>query len=394
MRAAGPRSWAAVAAADDMTVLVSVSYADGVAGVIREPDGEAWLTDDVVGGAATRLEDCRPGTQGTNGERTVLGGLMPTAAVAAQVVDDAGDRREAAAANGAWVIVLDQSPWGHVNPVCFVDAGGVPVAPRLPGDWPRSPVRDAAEQCPACGALAWDEVLPTDASRGESATAGGEMTPTPIVVCRRCGHEVSGGTSYATFERDDADPAQIERAVREAEQELRTQMRGALADVDFIIYGIDGQDAQVGGWGGGDRVSEVTVMHDGGDRSGSAASVRTDADDDGFESDAMLARDALELTLHEADVPAPTGSGAAVTIWLEARERERRRTAAGAEIRERILPVDGVPRAFTVAEVNGCWAAVRRHGGLTISVSAHGVSLDTIALRPVADPLDLWTADA
>lgn len=132
-------------------VLIGLKHADGTAGVVREAR-RLWLTGDVDRGASTGLDDYQPAIEGLPGERTVQGGRLPPGAVTGEIVDDAGDRHSVEAANGAWVVVLDQATSGSISPVRFLDADGGTVARPLPTRWHRSPVSDALEACPACAA--------------------------------------------------------------------------------------------------------------------------------------------------------------------------------------------------------------------------------------------------
>gem|GEM_PF-5781619 len=223
--------------------LVTVEHPDGIAAVVR--DGrEVWLTDALSGGGGTRLDDHRPVVVGLAGDRTLQGGLLPAGAAAAQVVDDAGVRRLAAASNGAWAIVLDQPCEGRVSPVCYRDADGVTVAPP-PATWARAPVLDADEPCPACGATGWDEACAGAGSRG---LIGRRMRPAPLVVCRACGHEHSVGVRYAATATADEPTAEAAAGmVHDAETRLLREARIALRDVEFAVYAARGRDGRIGG---------------------------------------------------------------------------------------------------------------------------------------------------
>jgi len=113
-------------------------------------------------GASTGLDEYQPAIVGLSGDRTLQGGRLPPGAVSGEIVDDAGVRRRAEAANSAWVVVLDQAATGGISPVRFLGLDGGTVARPLPPAWPRAPVNDAHDACPACAASQWDEVRPTD----------------------------------------------------------------------------------------------------------------------------------------------------------------------------------------------------------------------------------------
>ncbi|MGH2989279.1 MAG: hypothetical protein ACRDMA_05335 [Solirubrobacterales bacterium] len=386
-------------------ILVSLAHADGTAGIGRDEDGWLWISGYLEDGGGTGVDDYQPSVEGLAGDRTVQGGLLPPAAVAAEVVDDAGKRQRVAADNGAWVVVLDQPTEGSPNPVLFTDARGGTVAPPLPDDWPRSPVEDAAEPCPACGNCEWDEVRPLDESRGMRGAdpadptagpvgAGGpppsvEWEPTPVVVCRGCGHEESVGAWIRAEASEDEDPEEVARRVREYEEEHRRKERDVLARVDFPIYAVEGRPARLLGWDGGMAgvVNSVLLGHGASwAEPGPMVSVETEFDEDAFESERTLARRALAGLLHEDDEEWPERSEAGLTIWLRTRDRDHRRLLAHATLATRDLFIDGEPRGFELAEIEGSWAAARRGGALGIVVAARGLPPDAVRLEQVGDP--------
>jgi hypothetical protein len=67
----------------------------------------------------------------------------------------------------------------------------------LAADYPSEPVTAATEPCPACGALDFEECTPTEQWRGGRVEPDGTTSPTPIVVCRVCGHAEPEGAFYA-----------------------------------------------------------------------------------------------------------------------------------------------------------------------------------------------------
>jgi hypothetical protein len=303
--------------------------------------------------------------------------------VAAEVVDDTGIRHTAAAANGAWVIVLDQTVRGEDPLVRFADAGGNTIARPLPVDWPRSPVADAPEPCPACGASGWDEVLPLGDSRGGRMDEGGNVEPLPIVVCRACGHEEPVGLVVSA--EIDSDDEQVPAAALEdipLPDEWEAEQRAALRDLDMPVYVVQGWAARVDGWGGGEGKTTMVSVQQG------EVCVETDWEDYEPESERVRAQQALEPLLHDAE-SAPSRSEAGLTIWLAVAERERRRVAATASIETVTLEMDGEPRDFQMARAGSRWAAVRRQGELVVTVTGDGIAPAEIALVTVADPASL-----
>ena len=179
-------------------VLVSVQTNDGHAGVLRDQGGAIWLSWRIDSLGGPRLDDYRPDHLGLPYYLTPIGGRLPPGAVGAEAVDDAGWRITAVTGEGAWIAVLDQPIHGPRAPAWCWDASGAPVAPELPADWPRTRIADANEPCPACGRTVWDEVTPTDDSRG--------MRQHPR-------HQPSEKTTYGrSLRRDGADP--IRRLLR------------------------------------------------------------------------------------------------------------------------------------------------------------------------------------
>lgn len=171
-------------------VLVSVEHADGEAAIVRDRRG-LWLAG-YAEQPSILIGDDRPRSEGLHGDRTAQGGRLPPGATGAEVVDDAGARHAAAAANGAWVVVVDQGVAD--NPVRYLDAAGATVcAPAPPGS--RTPVPDAPEPCPACDATGWDHIVPDDFG-GTERPGDGPCRPSALVVCRTCGHcETAGAFS-------------------------------------------------------------------------------------------------------------------------------------------------------------------------------------------------------
>jgi hypothetical protein len=304
--------------------------------------------------------------------------------VAVEAVTDGGDRLACQVGDGAWVVVLDQPVTG-VNPVVGRDRAGAPVAPPLPGDWPRVPVTDSDERCPACEALAWDVVTPTDRSRGWRD--GGE--PTPVIVCRVCGHEETIGSVIRVESREDEDPAIVQARIRDSEQTRRLSHQMLLSAVTFPIYAVEGLPGRVGGSGSsGDEVISVTVEHGDRDRAHTPnLSVTTARDDHRQSDDETLARAALAQWLYAGLGDWTGGSDAAFVLKLRANERARKRGASRATASVREIVVDDAPRRFTCVTVASSWAAAARSDPLIITVTATGTEADAIVLRSVADPV-------
>src|SRR5689334_15951910 len=99
-------------------VLVSLP---GGAGVVRRPDGEMVVCDDVADGRGTHLrseDPYHPAKSWVDEEQSIVGGLLPTGAVSAEVVDDLGRRVGAAVGGGAYAALIAQPNNGQEPIVC------------------------------------------------------------------------------------------------------------------------------------------------------------------------------------------------------------------------------------------------------------------------------------
>jgi hypothetical protein len=225
-------------------VLVSVEHADGAAAIVRDGRG-MWLAGR-ADQPSVLIDDARPRIEGLAGDRTAQGGRLPPGAVGAEVVDHAGARHPAAAANGAWIVVLDEPVNGDTNPVRYVDAAGATVTAPLPAG-ARTPIDDAPEPCPACGASGWDHVVPDDHPGG--------MTH---VVCRACGHAEGAMDFRPPLRQGDEPPWPEEENLPEGEAPLPPVdldpgewTHTVVADAGFPVYAVPGRLAEVQGRGSG-----------------------------------------------------------------------------------------------------------------------------------------------
>lgn len=138
---------------------------------------------------------------------------------------------------------------GDAGPVRFVDESGATVRSPLPADWPRKPVTDADEPCPACGGREWDIMRALDASRGASQAPDGSTQPSSFVVCPVCGHEEHLGSWFAFTEEEDgtigvrSDEGDWEPVDLGAGWQMDAFPEGpdladpaALQDLDFTVY--------------------------------------------------------------------------------------------------------------------------------------------------------------
>jgi hypothetical protein len=153
----------------------------GGEGVVRRDDGEIVVTRDVREdrGQPLRGDDQHhPLKTWLSAGSSLVGGLLPPGAVSAEVIDDRGTRVVAQIGGGAYAAILEQPNDGHEPVVCCRDAAGTPVRRPLPADYPSVPVGDAEEPCPACGAIAYEECVPTESWRGGRGSPDG--TPSSL----------------------------------------------------------------------------------------------------------------------------------------------------------------------------------------------------------------------
>jgi hypothetical protein len=365
-------------------VLVAAEHRDGVAAVLREEDGSLWLTGYLSHGGGTCLDDYAPRAEGLTGERAVQGGRLPPGAVEAIVIGLRGEELQPAVRNGAWLIVLDQPVESAIWPVRFLDAEGRVVAPPLPASWERTPVTDAEEPCPACGATTWDKVIPNDDSRGMRGSEAGSMSPSPIVVCRRCGHEERVGTWIRAEADEDEDPEEIAHRVRAFERRIHEQKLQAIESVTFPVFAPKGYGAELRGWGGVAGVSHVELSST--DPAGRAClTIETRLDRERFRSTEALARRAFEHVLHDEIDDWPHRSEPGMAIWMSAQEREREGRTALALRSKRRIHVSGAPVEFSVVSEGRRWGAAARLDELNITISVRGLKVGDVELVEVAD---------
>jgi hypothetical protein len=357
-------------------ILVSLRYANGVAAVYREAD-ETWLgagpaeDEGDVGSLGGMLLDSGPGRVGIGGGRWAAGGLLPPGASDAVV-----EGRRAVTGHGAWIALVD-APGPHYEFAARYEArDGTIVRPPLPANWAREPVRDADEPCPACGAVTWERVTPTDDSRGTQGPPGGPMQPSAVVVCTRCGHEVGEGAWYGPGSGGRA-PWRRWRAVRQR-RKLRRHMPEppALHDVGFPVYALAGAAAEEGGHGW-DRegMHSVTMRHDG-------VEVTTRALRHAFTEAGEESVRALRSVIEEADpLDWGRGSHAARALRIHAHARAVAARAARAEPFAAELPVDGESVRFAAVRDPAGWAAVGETNQVRIVIAARRVAPEAIVLR-------------
>ena len=380
----------------------------GGEGVVRRGDGVVVVTEDVRAdrGLPLRADDIyRPVKTWLPDDRSLVAGMLPPGSVGAEVVDDRGERVAAAVAGGAFAVVLEQPNDGHEPVVCCRDVTGSPVRRPLPADYPSTPVEDADVPCPACGAIDYEERVPTERWRGGTPGPDGTVIPNPIVICRQCGHDEREGTFFAVGADcdDDEDEAAREARVIRAREHARVgrwlSNAMTLRALTFPAYAAEGWPAAIGGSGShGDRLTSITIDHYdtpdadlyAGDRP--RFEITTSRDDPPVSEELGQARWTLHGWLHNNDDEArsswPEASHAAVTLWLAARDRTARGKVLAAVRSEQLISIDGTPAPFlTLTAATGHWVAVRRHSDLVITIAGSDVDPTAITIEPISDPL-------
>ena len=373
------------------------------AGIVRRDDGEIVLTHDVTedwGQPLQPYDRYQPIRIGLGDQRMLLGGLLPPGAVSAEGVEATGLRKAAAVGGGAYAVIFEDGE--HGDPALgYRDAAGTFVRRPMPADYPHHPVIDAEEPCPVCGAIQYDEYFPSEEWRAGRGTKGTDtFEPSPLVVCRVCGHQEQAGGIFRFEQPDDGDEDEAEREARmariRAEQTVQRWYSNkiVLMAVTFPIYAAEGWPARINGSGSrGDDLTHLTVAH--AETLPDSMFVRrpqievTTSIDPHQPSELAAARDAFARGIESSANQQPTDglSDAALTLWFRA---SRRRNVAGshaAPVSETEIRIDGTREPFLmVGTPNAQWVAVRRHGDLAITIEAWETDPEALTLEPIADP--------
>jgi hypothetical protein len=224
------------------------------------------------------------------------------------------------------------------------------------------------------------------------------MVPSPIVVCRVCGHEEGEGAIMRFSSPDDEDETvRAERIARwRAEQRAQRWYANKLTlrAVTFPIYAAEGWPAQINGSGShGDELTDLTIAHTE-TQDADLFDVRpriavTTSTDESHDDEIGVARQKLEQWVHdEIDHPhSPDLSDAAITLWFRAVDRRRRAAALAAVRSEAQITIDGTAAPFLILTTpSGRWVAVRRHDDLTVTIAARELDPATIIIEPIANP--------
>ena len=382
------------------TVLIELP---GGEGIVRRDDGEIVLSHDVTldwGQPLQPHDRYEPIRIGLSDERMLFGGLLPPGAVSVEAVEATGVRKAAAIADGAYAVIFEDGQHGEPA-LGYRDAAGAFVHRPMPAEYPHQPVTDAEEPCPVCGAIHYEEYFPTEDWRGGGGRKGSDsFVPSPLIVCRVCGHQeqVGGIMRFGEPDNADEDPAVREARVARicAEQAVQRWYANkmTLMGVTFPIYAAEGWPARINGQGSqGDDLTHLTIGH--AETLPDSMFVErprievTTSIDPYQQSELAVARDAFASGI-EADgnrQPIEGLSDAALTLWLCAARRRRVSGSHEAPVSETELTIDGAREPFvTVGTPNAHWVAVRRHHDVTITIAAREIDPASVIIEPIADP--------
>jgi hypothetical protein len=375
----------------------------GGEGIVRREDGEIVLTHDVTlewGQPLQPRDRYQPIRIGLSGERMLFGGLLPPGAVSVEAVEATGVRKTAAVGDGTYAVIFEDGEHGEPA-LGYRDAAGAFVHRPMPAEYPHRPVTDAEEPCPVCGAIAYDEYFPTEEWRAGRGTKGTDtFVPSPLVVCRVCGHQEGGGVIMRFEQPDGADEDEAAREARMARIRAEQAVQRWYADkmtlrgVTFPIYAAEGWPARISGQGSsGDDLTHLSIAH--AETLPDSLFVErprievTTSVDSYQPSELAIARDAFASGL-EAEAnrqPSDGLSDAALTLWFRAARRRRVAGSHEAPVSETEITIDGAREPFvTVGTPNAHWVAVRRHHDVTITIAAREIDPASLIIEPIADP--------
>jgi hypothetical protein len=382
------------------TVLIELP---GGEGIVRRDDGEIVLTHDVTldwGQPLQPHDRYQPIRIGLSEERMRFGGLLPPGAVSVEAVEATGVRKAAAVGGGAYAVIFEDGE--HSEPALgYRDAAGAFVHRPMPADYPHQPVTDAEEPCPVCGAIQYEEYFPTEDWRGGRGRKGSDsFVPSPLIVCRVCGHQEQGGGIMRFGQPDDADEDADARDARMARIHAEHAVQRwyankmTLMGVTFPIYAAEGWPARINGQGShGDDLTHLRIAH--AETLPDSMFVQrprievTTSIDPYQPGELAVARDAFASVV-EADAngrPTDDLSDAALTLWFRAARRRRVAGSHAAPVSQTEITIDGARAPFlTVGTPNAHWVAVRRHHGVTITIAAREIDPASLIIEPIADP--------
>ncbi len=376
----------------------------GGEGIVRRDDGEIVLTHDVTldwGLPLQPHDKYQPIRIGLSDKRMLFGGLLPPGAVSVEAVETTGVRKTGAVGGGTYAVIFEDGEHGEPA-LGYRDAAGVFVHRPMPAEYPHQPVTDAEEPCPVCAAVQYEEYFPTEDWRGGRGRKGSDsFVPSPLIVCRLCGHQERAGGIMRFGQPDNADedaPAREARMARiRAEQAVQRWYRDkmTLMGVTFPIYAAEGWPARISGQGSrGDDLTHLAIAH--AETLPDSMFVQrprievTTSVDTYQAGELAVARDAFASGTEADGNRRPTDdlSDAALTLWFRAARRQRVAGSHEAPVGETEITTDGARDPFlTVGTPNARWVAVRRHHDVTITIAAREIDPASLIIEPIADPV-------
>jgi hypothetical protein len=375
----------------------------GGEGIVRRDDGEVVLTHDVTldwGQPLRPWDRYQPIRIGLSDERMLFGGLLPPGAISAEAIEATGVRRAAAVSDGAYAVIFEDREHGEPA-IGYRNAAGEFVHRPMPAAYPHEPVTDAEEPCPVCGAVQYDEYFPTEGWRGGRGTKGTDtFVPSPLIVCRVCGHQEQAGgmCRFGQPDSPEEDEAALEARMARVRAEHAVRRwyanKMTLMAVTFPIYAAEGWPARINGQASrGDDLTQLTIAH--AQTLPDAVFVQqprievTTSIDSYQPSELTIARATFASGI-EADAnlqPTEGLSDAALTLWFRAAHRRRAATSHAAPVSTTEITIDGAREPFiTVGTPNAHWVAVRHHHDVTITIAAREIDPASLIIEPIADP--------
>jgi hypothetical protein len=375
----------------------------GGEGIVRGDDGEIVLTHDVTldwGQPLQPWDMYQPIRIGLTSERMLFGGLLPPGAVSVEAVEATGVRKAAAVGGGTYAVIFEDGEPSEPA-LGYRDAAGGFVHRPMPAEYPHQPVTDAEEPCPVCGTIQYEEYFPTEDWRGGRGRKGSDsFVPSPLIVCRLCGHQEQAGgiTRFGEPDNPDEDAAAREARVARIRAEQNVQRwytnKMTLMGVTFPIYAAEGWPARINGQGSqGDDLTRLAIAH--AETPPDSMFVQrprievTTSIDPYQPGELAVARNAFASGI-EADAnrrPTDGLSDAALTLWFRAVRRQRVAASHQAPISQTEITIDGAREPFlTVGTPNAHWVAVRRHHDVTITIAGRAIDPASLIIEPIADP--------
>jgi hypothetical protein len=373
----------------------------GGEGIVRGDDGEIALTHDVTLGRGQPLQPWdryQPISLGLSDDRMLFGGLLPPGTASVEAVEATGERKGAGVGGGTYAVILEDGQHGEPA-LGYRDAAGMFVHRPMPAEYQHQPVADAHEPCPVCGAVQYEEYFPTEdwrAGRGMKGTDS--FKPSPLVVCRVCGHHERGGAIFHYERSEDPDEDEAARAARmarvRAEQAAQrwSSDKITLMAVTFPIYAAEGWAARINGSGSqGDDLTQLTIAHV--ETLPDSVFIQrprieiTSSIDPHQPRELTIARDVFGSRIDADGQPTDGLSDAALTLWFRAARRRRVAGSHEALVSETKITIDGAHQPFlTVGTPHALWVAVRRHHGVMITITGREIDPASLIVEPVADP--------